>query len=225
MTLAVEHLSSGEFVEFKALLRKNPLVVVLETFRTWAGIGLQLEALDSGQAEQEVQPMDDQIAAAFLNSLVGNAPTAGDHNQPNASPEQQLAEQHPVYRMIKLFENALTEKGSLEIIGELLGAPGATAVLSTRFESFEDGDATGIIDGEFRVLGKVVRVVTSEGEGSINLLRKTAFGAIKEKHINELAELLTKREESPEEIPIELPDIQTSIEGPAILVLPMAIFV
>ncbi len=218
-------LRSGEFVELRALLRKNPLVELLEMFRTWIGISLQLQALESGEVEQaEAQQLEDQMAQALLGNLMGNPSNMTDTQQQILSPEQQLAEQNPVYRTIKLFENALTEHGSLEVIGELLDVPNATAVLSTRLEYFEGGDASEIIDGEYRVLGKVVRVVP-EGDGSINLLRKTPFGAIKEDELEELANLMTKREEGQEEIPMELPEIRTRIEAPTILILPMAIFV
>jgi hypothetical protein len=128
-------------------------VALLETFRTWVGIGLQLEALESGQFQQAAaQQLEEQMTQALLGGLMGNPSDMGDPNQQNLSPEQQLAEQDPTYRVIRLFENALTEHGSLEIIGELLDAERATAVLSTRFEGFEGGDATEIIDGEFRVL-------------------------------------------------------------------------
>lgn len=221
----LEALRSGEFVEFRALLRKNPLVELLEMFRTWMGISLQLQALESGEMEQaEAQQLEDQMTQALLGGLTGNPSSTNTAQQQTLSPEQQLAEQNPVYRTIKLFENALTEHGSLEIVGELLDVPNATAVLSTRLEYFEGGDAAEIIDGEYRILGKVVRVVP-DGDGSINLLRKTPFGAIKESELEELANLLTKREEGQDEIPIELPEIRTRIEAPTILILPMAVFV
>lgn len=222
----LEQLSSGEFVEFSAILRKNPLVALLETIRAWIGIAAQIEALESGQAQQaEEQQAQEQLAAAVLGGLMGNPQSSVNSTQSNLSPEQQLAEQNPIYRMIKILENTLTEHGSLEITGELLGAPGVSAVLSTRFEGFEGGDASELIDGEFRVMGKVVRVIRSEGDGSINLLRKTPFGAIKDEQLEELAESFSSQQEGQEDIPLEIPEIRTRIEGPAILILPMAIFV
>jgi hypothetical protein len=220
----VNGLSSGEFVEFRALLRKNPLVELFETFREMMSFGLQVESAESGQAQQqeELQQALDQLQGMFGDLGMGT-PNAGDPGQPDSG--QQLAESDPNFRIISAFENALTKHGSLEVIGELLDVPGATAVVSTRLENFEGGDASQIIDGEFRVLGKIVRVLPSGSEGSINLLRKTPFGALKEEKFNELAETLNAQQEGEDEMPVELPDIRSKIEAPAILVLPMAIFV
>jgi hypothetical protein len=238
----LRQLSAGEFVEFRAILRKNPLVELFEILVELAGFGLQVQAAESGQAQQqaEAQQAMEQLTALFGglgNQGIGGGPALGA-----LSPEQQVAEGDPTYRMIKIFQTALGKGGALEVIGELLDAPGASAVLSTKLEGFESGDASEIIDGEFRVLGKVVRVVASEEDGEINLLRKTPFGALKNEFFEQLTRELSEQNTAPKQknppkhkgsqsgrqqdkLPFEFPEVRTRVSGPAILVLPVAIFV
>lgn len=230
----LEALSSGDFVEFRALLRQNPLLDLFESMASLIGLGLRIEAVGSEDAQQqaeaqqainEMQQAFDQIGLGSLLGETGNGQEDTPVQQVTETPEQQLADQNPMYRMFRIFETALKENGSLEIIGELLDVPDATAVLTTKFEGFEGGDASAIIDGEFRVLGKVVRVIPSNSNGSINLLRKTPFGTFKDEVFEDMVTEMTTQEEGEEEPPIDLPDVKTSIEGPAVLILPMAIFV
>ena len=70
----------------------------------------------------------------------------------------------------------------------MLDASPARAVLSTKPEYFGNEDASEIIDGEFRVLGKVIRSIATDSEQSINLLRKTSFGHIDNKIFDQLGE-------------------------------------
>ncbi len=112
------------------------------------------------------------------------------------------------------------QAGSLEIVGEMLDVPGATAVLSTKPEFFSDRNASEIIDGEFRVLGKVIRAVPTDSEESINLLRKTSFGLFDER----IFEGFSDGFEDQEDFGLRFPEFVTAIEGPALQVVPIAIF-
>lgn len=116
--------------------------------------------------------------------------------------------------------DALAQAGSLEIIGELLDVPSAKAVLSTKPEFFSDQNASEIIDGEFRVLGKVTRVVKTDSEESINLLRKTSFGHMDSSVFDQLGDAFQDEEENG----VRFPELVTEIEGPALQVIPIAIF-
>jgi hypothetical protein len=115
---------------------------------------------------------------------------------------------------------SLTQSNSLELIGELLDAPGTKAVISAKLNYFSDRDATEIIDGEFRVLGKVVRIIKTDSDIPINLLRKTCFGLLDSKILNQFKNAF----EGVEEAGIKVPELVTEIKGPALLVIPIAIF-
>ena len=115
---------------------------------------------------------------------------------------------------------ALTQSKSLEIIGEMLDIPGVKAVLSAKLNYFSDQNAQEIIDGEFRVLGKVIRVIGSGSEDTINLLRKTSFGRFDRNIIDQLASAFVGVKEAG----INFPEFITEIQGPALQIIPIAIF-
>ncbi len=191
-------LASGEFVEFKALLRKNPLVDTIEGFKQMMEIAL---LFTSGSN-----------TSTTLKQIKGSKQPKVRNQDPNTIIMQQMDG----------MLTALTQGNSIEIIGELLDISGVKSVLTARLDFFSEGNATEIIDGEFRVLGKVVRVVMPDSGESINLLRKTTLGRFGRKTLDQLSEGFDNSEL--EEAGINFPKLITEIEGPALQVIPIAIF-
>lgn len=188
-------LASGEFVEFRALLRKNPLVETIESFK---------------------QLMEMAILFQGENASVqkGGQPKGKQPQNPNTALMKQLMEQMDVMLA------ALNQSNSIELIGELLDAPEVRAVLTARPDFFSQGSTAEIIDGEFRILGKVTRVVASDSGETINLLRKTTFGRIDRRLFDKLPQALVGMET----VGLRSAELVTEIQGPALLVIPIAIF-
>jgi hypothetical protein len=92
------------------------------------------------------------------------------------------------------------------------------AVLSAKLDFFSAGGTDDLIDGEFRVLGKIVRVASSEE--SINLLRKTTFNRFERNMINQM----TTGFQGSDFSGLSFPELTTEIQGPSIQVIPIAIF-
>jgi hypothetical protein len=163
----LDYLATGQLVELKALLRKNPLVDYIETFK---GI-MKWSPYQQSQAK------------------------GGKPNKTGGGSGRGRAQDHPAVKEMDSLLTALTENNSLELIGEMSDVPSARAVLSTNPEYFNDKSASEIIDGEFLVLGKVARVVDSETVESINLLRKTAFGRLPSEVIDNLGTAIAGAQE------------------------------
>ncbi|MBI2305015.1 MAG: hypothetical protein HYU86_09775 [Chloroflexi bacterium] len=185
-------LASGQFVEFRAVLRKNPLVDTIQGFK---------------------QVME--MAGLFMDKG-SRAPNGG---KPGKSGRPQDATQ-PVMRQLDGMLTALTQSDSLELIGELLDVQDAKAVLSAKLHYFSDRNASEIIDGEFRVLGKVIRVIALDSGDTINLLRKTSFGRLNRKVFDKLASAFAGAEEAG----VKFSELVTEIRGPALQIIPIAIF-
>lgn len=175
----IESLKSGEFVEFRAILRKNPLVDALESLKKVGEMATSLTSMG--------------------NKLPQNTKT--------------------VLQQIDSMIQALTVSNSVEIIADLIDV-GCKAVLTTKLEYFKDRDITQIIDGEFSVLGKVIRVVKPSSSDKIDLLRNTKFGLINRKIIDDFS----KSFKSPLLSEIKIPEPITEISGPALQIVPIAIF-
>lgn len=184
-------LASGEFVEFRALLRKNPLVETIESFK---------------------QLMEMAILFQGENASVqkGGQPKGKQSQNPNAA----------LMKQMDVMLAALNQSNSIELIGELLDAPEVRAVLTARPDFFSQGSTAEIIDGEFRILGKVTRVVASDSGETIDLLRKTTFGRIDRRLFDELSQALVGMET----VGLRSAELVTEIQGPALLVIPIAIF-
>lgn len=196
----IESSTSGQFVEFRAVLRKNPLVETIEGFQQL----MKMADLFSDEPSQ----------APHSGRKKGRSGKGGGQNVQPQNEDEQIAQQ--MQRML----DALAQAGSLEIIGEMLDVPSARAVLSTKLEFFSDQNASEIIDGEFRVLGKVIRVVKTDSEDSINLLRKTSFGILDSSIFDGMGDAL----EDQEGLRLNSSEFTTEIEGPALQLIPIAIF-
>jgi hypothetical protein len=59
-------------------------------------------------------------------------------------------------------------------------APRVVLTLDTAYAS--DPSLSDLIDGEYRVLGKVTRAIPEDGDETINLLRKTSLGRVQKDH-------------------------------------------
>jgi len=185
----IEKLASGQFVEFRAVLKKNPLVDAIEGFK---------------------QLME--IAVLFTDKE-NRASKGGKGGRPQDT--NQL-----IMRQLEGMLTALTQSNSLELIGEMLDIPGVKAVLSAKLDYFSDRNAQEIIDGEFRVLGKVIRVIGSDSGDTINLLRKTSFGRFDRKILDQLASAFVGVEKAG----VRFPELITEIQGPVLQIIPIAIF-
>ena len=185
-------LASGDFVEFKAVLRKNPLVVVFEMMK-------QVFELTTTFSHEDTSAQ----------------------KKPNLKPERR--HQNPNEKMVGNIDAILKDlhqSGSLEIIGEIFENKEIKAVLSTKIQYFNNRDTTDLIDGEFRVFGKVVRIIKTDSNESINLLRKTSFGMLDK---NKLAGFPLALESAKAE-GVQIPEFIVDIHGPAIQIIPIAIF-
>lgn len=93
-------------------------------------------------------------------------------------------------------------------------------VLPVYLDYFFNQNMNELIDGSFKIFGKVTKICTSEDE-KINLLRNTSFTLIREKMLDELFTSFNSLND--ENFNIE--NVKTIIEAPSILIIPIAIYV
>lgn len=182
----IEELKCGDFIEFRAILRKNPLVDLIETIKQISEIAILFEDEKAGSKSKTSSGKSNQLLLSKFDKLL----------------------------------SSLTVSNSIEIIAEMLDSPGEKAVLSAKVNYFTDQNPAEIIDGEFQVMGKVIRIVKPDSEDSINLLRKTSFGRLDAKVFEKLKKVAMNSSDSG----IIMPEVVTEIDGPALQVIPIAIF-
>lgn len=189
----IEQLKSGQFIELHAILKKPSLVDTIEGIKRLMEIALLF-------------PHKENEGSRLGKGKKGEP-------QKNANPDILL-------NQIDGFLKALTQSNSLELIGESTKLPEAKVVLNTELNYFNNKTTTEAIDGEFYVLGKVIRVIKPGSKDTINLLRNTSFRQIDLKLFNEF----TNAFKGAEDAGLNFPEIVTEIKAPAIQILPIAIF-
>lgn len=179
----------GDFVEFKAGMRKNPLIQGLDQVT-------QLLA----------------IADMFTTPISQGQQRSKQKAIPTESELGTLAKQ------LKHIADTLREGTTRDLVASGLGG-GYSAVVTVETQFLNDAAMTDLIDGTFSVLGKVTRVV-AEGAGKISLVRNSSVN-MSPKILNELTQSFRNLQSTPG---FETPDMTYEIEGPAIQVIPVAIF-
>ena len=141
----------------------------------------------------------------------------GDGTGKNAKKEN--IENKKIIGQMKAFTNSLQENGMVDLICQTEGNYPFSSVLPVYKDYFFNGNMSEIMDGRFRVMGKVTKV--GRGNEKIDLLRNTSFTLFKENMLNGMLEAFnTDNNED-----INTGDVQTSISAPALLIIPIAIYI
>ena len=119
-------------------------------------------------------------------------------------------------KQIKSFTDELKHSGTVDFI---LSNDNGTVVLSAQEQYLSNDNISEIIGGRFKVLGKVIGVC-KERSDSIDLLRKTSLSILSEELLSEMFSGFQGAELSQ----FNLPPFKTKIDGPALIVIPIAIY-
>ncbi|MEC0311365.1 hypothetical protein P4H67_31825 [Paenibacillus lautus] len=138
-----------------------------------------------------------------------------------AQPKKQKpnTEQETINQM-KKFTGMLKQAGSLDLISEMVNVPNMKAVVPVQLEYFSNESPADIIDGQFVVLGKVVRFIPEESTDFVNLLRGTPLAYLPEEN---LTQVTSGFREMSSQITIE-DDFTAQVHGPVLLIIPIAIY-
>ena len=124
-----------------------------------------------------------------------------------------------VKAQIDFFSEMLKAGDTVDIVSDELES-GHKAVITLDTEYLNDPSMADLVDGHFKVVGKVIRVINGS-DGSVNLLRKGAVGALN-KELLETA--FTQFSLAAITANVDIPPIELEIHGPVIQVIPIAIF-
>ena len=130
--------------------------------------------------------------------------------------KKQAEENNAVVKQIKAFREELNHSGTLDFI---LADQKGTVVLSAQEKYLANDNVSEILGGRFKVLGKVIAVCKDEKE-NIDLMRKTALSALPKTILEDFSKSLT----SDSLADFNFPELKTQISGPAVIVIPIAIY-
>lgn len=147
-----------------------------------------------------------------MADIFAEKPQLGNKTQANNQKQQD----NKMLNQIKSFADELKHSGTIDFI---LSDEKGTAVLSAQEQYLANDNVSEIIGGRFKVLGKVISICKDNSE-EIDLLRKTSLSILSEGLLTEMFAGF-KNEDMKQ---FNLPELKTKITGPAVIVIPVAIY-
>lgn len=164
-----------------------------------------------------IQTMD-TLAGLMEMAILFSDETSHSPRQTGGKPRGPDTNKLVKTQMEKFLEKLKTGH-TVDIVSDMLQC-GYRAVITLEQEFLNDPTMSDLVDGQFNVLGKVIRVIKDD-QNSINLIRKTAISAMPEKNMKEAFSRLSALSH---EQGFKTPPLELEIKGPVVQVLPIAIF-
>lgn len=209
------HTNVSLFSKFKAKLEENDLLISgVEGLRDINKInsGDFIEIAGVLQKNPMVNILEKAIDVFRMAEIFQETPQLGNKKQA----ANNKAGDNKVVKQMKLFLDELKVTGTVDFV---VKSDFSTIVLSVQEKYLENDNISELIGGNFKVLGKVIKVCKDENE-SINLLRKTTLDILNEDNLKEFTDVF----KSTEFMEFNLPQLQVKIPAPSAIIIPIAIY-
>ena len=177
-----------------------------------------MKIVDFIEVEVELQKnplincMDIFVDMLRMADIFAEKPQLNAKTQAKAQKQQQ----DETMKKIKSFASELKHSGTVDFI---LSDSAGTVVLSAQEQYLSNDNISEILGGHFKVLGKVIAICADKTE-SIDLLRKTTLSILPHDLLADMF-LCLQNEDMKQ---YNLPELKTEISGPAVIVIPVAIY-
>lgn len=204
---SLDTVQSSDFVELRGVFRPNPLASSLQIIDRLIGVfeifgGLSLTPQQGGQVSKKPTPEEKKKL-----------------QQRRREAQQQIKQVAEIRKFFQGIVADLQAENIRAFVVDLDTSGSKKAVAILYMDYLRDQTMTEISYKEYRLLGKVVQVVETGSDEPIDLLLGTGLGGIGKETI---VELVSSFADMPG---MNLPQVETEITGPAVEVVPVAIFV
>ena len=206
---AFSDLATGRLVEIQGEIIGNPLKQILDLLAALGPyFGLMID-----------EPTPDALPPKQPPSRTPKRPGQGKSGVPQlASLSGQQTPELTLQDMLRVLKREVERSSVLDLLME--GANGVKAVLTVSRELLTPEVEAHLIGGSFNVIGKASAIL--DASQSINLIRRTVFGFGGRQLADQMFGDFNKSMAEAGAINLSL--AQTVIDGPAIQVLPLAIY-
>lgn len=140
-----------------------------------------------------------------------------DDNKGNKSKSQKIMENQTFNKQMDALINGLQVNGRKDIICK---TDNMEIVVPTDENYFLNKSMSELTDGNYKILGKITKIC-GNGE-AISLLRNTAFSKFKLDKMKEFRDIF---QDSSLSSIVDSKDIKTEINGPTLMIIPIAIYI
>lgn len=221
----INNLKCGNFVEFRSKLTPNPLMDSFNRMREVSKLCIKYsEGVNKMKTEERrvesPQEKDQNRRKTKHKGPNNQTDVATQENQTDVT-TQENQNDVSLFQWIYELSDELLSSNSTEIIGNIFDHPEIKVDLPAKVNCFVNNDTSIVMNGEFSVFGKVTQVISCDSKDTIDLLQKTTLKSFGE----EVIKMFTDSFSHVPNNAIIFPKITTKINGPAIQVLPIAIFI
>ena len=206
------HTNVSLLYKFREYLKENHILKTEQDISS-----LEIGDIVEVEGELEKNPLIQYLEilqeALDISILFTETPPVGERTKGREQNHKNIG----ITKQLNAFTEKLKHSGTIDFI---LSDKNGTVVLSAQEQYLANDNISEIIGGRFRVLGKVISIAEGEKD-SIDLLRKTFFSYVSDEILQDFFSGLQNKEESQE---LSLPELKTKISGPAIIVIPIAIY-
>ena len=175
-------------------------------------IGDFIEVEGELQKNPLINCMDIFVDVLRMADIFAEKPQLNARTQAKAQKQQQ----DETMKKIKSFASELKHSGTVDFI---LSDSAGTIVLSAQEQYLSNDNISEILGGHFKVLGKVIAICADKTE-SIDLLRTTTLSILPHDLLADMFSCLQNEDMKQ----YNLPELKTEISGPAVIVIPVAIY-
>lgn len=204
------HTSTSLFAKLFSYLEENDLITEVNN-------SSDLENLSHGSFVRFESKLERNPLISLLESFEQIMVLAMGFQSPQKGGKKNNEQE--ILKQIKSMKNSLIENGSFDLICSINEEASLKAVLPVYLNYFIHKNTNEIIDGNYTVFGKVVKVVTTDAD-NINLFRNTAFKLFQQEALDAILNSMNTGIDNQ----LEIPNIISRISSPAILVIPIAIY-
>jgi len=203
------HTPASLFIALRALLREKELLIQeSKTIQHSAGRIIEFSAVLKRNPLVETIDAFIEMIDMFEAFTEKPAKGKGKHGSENQKMKKQM----------ESFVSALKSSETMDLTTSPLESS-HRGVITLENQYLNDPSMSDLVDGTFKVVGKVIRVI-EEGKGAISLNRKSALGRLPDSVLAQLSQVF----QQPELEGFSFPKFEWEVEGPVIQVLPIAIF-
>jgi hypothetical protein len=197
-----QDIQPSDFIEAHGLLRPNPLINSLEIMNRLIEIF--------------------EIATKSSSSIPPQTPTGGSKNQQKqqkVTVDPQVAQMEQVRSIVNGILKDIRQEQTRTFVVDLDEYPAAKAVAVIFLDYLRDKTLSEVNNKEYYLLGKVVRKINTGDNATIDLLQGTGMSGMGDQFITQMVSSFSAMPN------MGFPTIETKISGPALEIVPIAIFV
>ena len=199
-----ETIQPADFIEIRGVFRPNPLANSLEIIDKLLGI---------------IQLFDTDTLSSRKSSAQKQTPDEKKRVQEAKQKAQAQAKQmEEIRKFLKGISSDIQAENIRAFVLES-SSPAFKSVVLLYLNYLRDQTMTEISYKEYHLLGKVVRKIEADSADTVDLLLGTGLGGIGKDTLQELVGMFGQMPG------MNLPEVETEISGPALEIVPIAIYV